>query len=109
MSAPMTASPYQAPAALMPQRGHSAGVPLWGAPRRRQPILPLVALSLLTLLIAAPAAMSGQGESSNPIVLLKSVADTTYTITGLMQTSLDTLWDINQNVAPLSQLQDNMG
>ena len=104
----MTAHAADIRSVILPRKGPAAGVPLWGEARRKQPVLPLIALSLVTLLIAAPAAMSGQGESANPIVLMHSVAKTTYQLAGLQDDANHTLYRINQNVAPLSTMQANM-
>lgn len=88
--------------------GRQAGQPLWGQPKQRQPIIPMIALALVTLLIAAPAALSGAGESSNPIVLMHSIADTTHTIAGLLNDSNRMLGKIDTNVKPIVLLNGNM-
>jgi hypothetical protein len=93
---------------MRPIAPQPAGQPLWGEQRRSQPIVPLVLLSMLTFLIAAPAAMSSQGRSSNPITLLHDIATSTYTLAGLMDKSNDTLGRIEGNVQPLSQISTNM-
>lgn len=93
---------------FLPKTSHTAGTPLWGAAPRRQPIVPLIAMALLTLLIAAPAAMSGTGQSSNPVVLMRKIADSVYEITGLMSTSNKLLAKIDRNTQPLRELNANM-
>jgi hypothetical protein len=94
---------------LLPNASSLAGQPLWGAPARKQPVLPMIVLAFVLLLVAAPAAMSGGGQSSNPIALMHDIADSTYTITGLMTDSNKLLNDIDQNARPLAELQVNMG
>lgn len=97
-----------AAAVALPTAAPAPGQLLWGEPRRRQPVAALVVLALITLLVAAPAAMSGQGESSNPITLMHNIAENTYSLTGLMHTSNSTLAKIQGNVQPLAQMNDNM-
>ncbi len=87
------------------------GEPLWHQPaaaRQRQPIVPLVILSIIALMVAAPAAMSGQGVSSNPITLMHDIADSTYTITGLLDQSNTLLGKIDGNIKPLNELNGTM-
>lgn len=93
---------------LLPSSGRGAGQPLWGEPPRRQPIVPLIVLAMVTLLVAAPAALSGSGTSSNPIALMHSIADTTYTLTGLLDRSNKTLTAIDGNSQPLGELTASM-
>lgn len=93
---------------LLPSAARPAGQPLWGAPKQRQPIVPLIAMALITLLVAAPAAMSGAGESSNPVVLMHNIAASTYTITGLLNDSNHMLSRIDSNVKPIKILNANM-
>ena len=93
---------------LLPHTGDVRGVPLWGEQPRRQPIVPLIALALITLLVAAPAAMSSDGRSRNPIVLMHEVASSVYDITGLMQQANNLLSKINNNAMPLRELSANM-
>ena len=92
----------------LPETGPAPGTPLWGEAPRKQPIVPLIALALITLLVAAPAAMSSDGRSRNPIVLMHQVAASTYDITGLMQGANKLLSRINDNARPLRQLSANM-
>lgn len=77
-------------------------------PMRRQPITPLIVLAFVTLLVAAPAALSGNGQSANPIVIMHSIARTTYTLTGLLSQSNSTLSDIRGNITPLADLNSDM-
>jgi hypothetical protein len=93
---------------LIPHTGHAPGTPLWGEAPQRRHGTPVVILALLTLLVAAPAALSNTGRSNNPIELMRSIADSTYAITGLMQESNEMLGRINTNTAPLRELGVSM-
>lgn len=84
------------------------GEVLWQQPVRKQPIIPLIALALITLLVAAPSALSGEGGSSNPIVLMHSIADTTHTIATLLDDSNALLSEVDANTRPLKLLSANM-
>lgn len=92
----------------IPNTAPAPGTPLWGDAPRKQPIVPLIALALITLLVAAPAALSSDGRSRNPIVLMHQVAASTYDITGLMQDANNLLSRINDNARPLRQLSASM-
>lgn len=93
---------------LIPRTAHGPGELLWGDEPRRQPIAPLVLMAVLLLLVAAPTAMGGDGSSSNPITLMRHVADSTFELAGLMKQSNDTLSSIDENSAKLVDLQGNM-
>lgn len=84
------------------------GSPLWGEQPRRQPVVPLVLLALLTLLVCAPAAMSGSGESANPLTLMRQTARSTYELAGLATESNKRLVQIDANSKGLADLAENM-
>lgn len=94
--------------ALVPRTTAGAGEVLWGEAPRRQPIVPLIALALITLLVAAPAAMSGQGQSSNPVVLLHNTAGSLYSVTAEMVRANDLLELTDKDVFQLRVLSANM-
>ncbi|MCW2922756.1 MAG: hypothetical protein JWM98_160 [Thermoleophilia bacterium] len=94
---------------LLPRAGHAPGTPLWGEAPRRQPVAPLILMAVLLLVVAAPTALAGNGGSSNPLTLMKQVAETTYELTGLMQGSNDNLASIDKHSSSLIQVQQNMG
>lgn len=84
------------------------GSPLWTTRRRQQPVMQLVALALVTLLVCAPAAMSSNGGSKNPIALMHGIAATTYELTGLVSGTNKTLTSIRSNTKPLAELATTM-
>lgn len=105
----MTATVNRSPS-LQPLARPASGEPLWGDPPRRQPIALIIMIGLVTLLIAAPVAFSGNGQTStNPLVLMRSVADSTYQIATLLDDSNETLAEIDANVKPLTELNGTMG
>lgn len=93
---------------LLPQTGLAPGQLLWGEAPRRQPIAPLILMAVLLLLVAAPTAMGGNGGSSNPIALMRDIANSTYELTGLIQGSNESLVAIDTNSKHLIDLQANM-
>jgi len=94
---------------LLPSARSGAGEVLWGEAPRKQPIVPLIALALITLLVAAPAAMSGQGQSSDPMVLMHQTAASLYDVTGEMAHANVYLNQIDLNTRSLRMLSTNMG
>lgn len=94
---------------LLPATAPAPGELLWGEPVRRQPIAPLVLMAFVLLLVAAPSALGGGGGTSNPMVLMRQVADSTWELTGLMQESNESLGRIDSNSRNLLELQKNMG
>lgn len=90
---------------LLPRTTPGAGELLWGEQPRRQPVAPLIAMAMLLLLVSAPAAMSSNGTSSNPVVLLQQIADSTYRLTGLMDQANRRLERIDGNLVPLTTMQ----
>jgi hypothetical protein len=93
---------------LLPRTSAAPGQVLWGEAPRRQPIVPLIALAILTVLVAAPAAMSSTGQSSNPMTLLHQSAGYLYQITTEMDQANTQLSEINDNAVPLRVLNANM-
>jgi hypothetical protein len=93
----------------MPRTGAAPGELLWGEAPRRQPIAPLIVMAVILLLVASPVAMAGNGSTSNPIKLMRQVADSTYELTGLMGDSNGSLAKIDENSSKLIDLQQNMG
>lgn len=93
-----------------PARGKTAqaGSPLWGGGSQKQPVIQLVALALITLLVCAPAALSSDGGSRNPLVLMKGIASSTYELTGLVKGTNTTLVKIRSNTKPLDELAGTM-
>jgi hypothetical protein len=94
---------------LLPASGHAPGELLWGEPAPSQPIAPLVLMAVLLLLVAAPSALGSGGVSSNPVQLMRQIADSTWELTGLMQESNESLAAIDENSSKLIELQQNMG
>lgn len=105
----MTAAPRLTPRDLLPATGHGPGELLWGEEPKRQPIAPLVLMAVVLLLVAAPSALGSGGSSSNPITLMRQIADTTYELTGLMKESNKSLHAIDENSRRLIDLQAGMG
>jgi hypothetical protein len=93
---------------LLPATGHAPGELLWGEPARRQPIAPLILMAVVLLLVAAPAALGGGGGTSNPMTLMRQVADSTYEMTGLLTKSNKSLGAIDENSKQLVKMQGNM-
>ena len=93
---------------LLPATGHAPGELLWGEAPQRQPIAPLILMAVLVLLVAAPSALAGGGGSSNPITLMRGIADSTWELTGLMKQSNESLDAIDTNSSKLLELQGNM-
>lgn len=87
---------------------HGAGEALWGEPAQRQPIAVLVVMAFVLLLVAAPSALGGAGGSSNPLVLMRQVADSTWELTGLMKQSNKSLASIESNSSNLITVQGHM-
>jgi hypothetical protein len=104
----MSAAPNTRASTLLPQTGPVPGQPLWGPAPRKQPVVPLIALALVTLLFCAPAAVSGKSESSNPLTLMRQTANSTVTLVGLVDKSNETLSKLDQNTRPLREMDDNM-
>lgn len=103
----MATSPAHA-TTLLPRTGPAPGELLWGEAPRRQPIAPLVLMAVVLLLVAAPSALGGGGGSANPITLMRQVADSTYTLTGLVAQSNESLAAIDSNSSNLAALQEDM-
>lgn len=93
---------------LLPATSHAPGELLWGEAPRRQPIAPLILMAVVLLLVAAPSALGSGGGSSNPITLMRQVADSTWELTGLMKESNESLDAIDSNSRNLLDIQTNM-
>lgn len=93
---------------LLPRTGRAPGQPLWGEEPRRQPIAPLILMAVLVLLVAAPAALGGNGGSANPVHLMKGIAHSTWQLTGLIQQSNESLGAIDENTKRLQVVNENM-
>lgn len=108
----MTASAYSPNASgfqtLVPQATAAPGELLWGEAPRRQPIAPLILMAVLLLLVAAPSAMGGNGGSSNPITLMKQIANSTYDLTTLMTEANHWLSRTDENTKRLAGMQESM-
>lgn len=100
-TAPMTSS-------LLPRTDTAPGELLWGDAPQRQPIAPLILMAVILLLVAAPTALGGSGGSGNPISIMRDVADSTYTLTGLMKQSNKSLHQIDEHSALLGGMQGSM-
>lgn len=103
----MTSSTF-APGSFLPATGTAPGQPLWGEAPRRQPIAPLILMAIVLLLVAAPTAMGGDGSSSNPLALMRGIAESTYDLTGLIAQSNSTLEKIDGNSRNLVAMQEDM-
>lgn len=93
---------------LLPATGAAPGELLWGEAPKPQPIAPLVLMAALLLLVAAPTAMAGGGGSSNPLTIMRQVADSIYELTGLVAQSNTSLGAIDENSSNLVEIQSNM-
>ena len=93
---------------MLPRTSAAPGQLLWGEAPRRQPIAPLVLMAVVLLLVAAPTALGGAGGSSNPITLLRQIADTTYELTGLVSRSNESLARIDGHSGDLVKIEQNM-
>jgi hypothetical protein len=93
---------------LLPRASAAPGELLWGEAPRRQPIAPLILMAVVLLLVAAPSALAGNGGSSNPLVLLRQIASSTYELTGLVQRSNDSLAVIDSHSANLIAIEKSM-
>jgi hypothetical protein len=93
---------------LLPRTAHGPGQQLWGEAPRKQPIAPLILMAVVLLIVAAPSALAGGGGSSNPMTIMKHIADSTYDLTGLMQESNESLQSIDENSAKMAIVQKNL-
>src|SRR4051812_13334503 len=93
---------------LLPRTAPAAGQQLWGDAPRKQPIAPLILMAVVLLVVAAPSALAGGGGSSNPMTIMKHIADSTYDLTGLMQESNESLQSIDENSAKMAIVQKNL-
>lgn len=93
---------------LLPSSAAGPGQVLWAEPARRQPIVPLLAMAILVLLVAAPAAMSGNGSASNPLVLMSQTAESIRAVTTIIDEVNGHLKQIDQDATRLPELSTNM-
>lgn len=93
---------------ITPRTAPAPGQLLWGEAPRRQPIGPLVLMAVVLLIVAAPSAFASGGGSSNPLTLMRDIANTTYELTGLMQQSNDSLGNIDSHSKKMLVVQQNL-
>lgn len=92
-----------------PRPGSGAGATLWDTAPKRQSTWPIVVLAIVTLLIAAPTALSSSGaSSSNPLTIIEEIATSSYRMTGMIDESNATLAEIDGHVTNLAELTETM-